>query len=212
MSDLDWIDSYKIDPAIQKERETSRMTTSPGSVTIVSDSETKRIERKTDASAALSGNLPKPGQSIHFITNARYDFWMVVRCAIEIIGKVKYFYGSTWTMNRENVQELLTLYDDGTIENISMLTGLYFKRRESAVYAQLLAGLEERGQRFNSFRNHAKVILLQSGDDYIVMEGSANFTANPRLENFCIINDKKLYDFHKEWMEEMLEVEGAKTI
>jgi len=33
------------------------------------------------------------------------------------------------------------------------------------------------------------------------MEGSANFTSNPRLENYIIVNDRALWDFHREWME-----------
>jgi len=86
-----------------------------------------------------------------------------------------------------------------------MITGLYFKRRESAVYATLLAGIERRGGRLYSFRNHTKIALLQKDKDYIVMEGSANFTSNPRLENFIIVNDRGLYEFHSGWFNDMLQ-------
>ena len=46
--------------------------------------------------------------------------------------------------------------------------------------------------------------IWSDGIDYIVMEGSANWTANPRLEQFTVTNSRPLYDFHREWMEEML--------
>jgi len=111
-------------------------------------------------------------------------------------------------MNRDNVTELFTMIDNGEIKQAAMLTGLYFKRRESAVYAQIMIGMLSRGQRFSSFRNHAKVVLLQKGDDYITFEGSANFTSNPRMENFIISNDQPLYEFHRSWMEEMLISDG----
>jgi hypothetical protein len=51
------------------------------------------------------------------------------------------------------------------------------------------AGLIERGQRFLCFENHTKIMLLAAPPDWLVMEGSANFTANRRLEQNTISND-----------------------
>lgn len=35
------------------------------------------------------------------------------------------------------------------------------------------------------------------------MEGSANWTANPRTEQNIITNSRDVYEFHKSWLEEM---------
>jgi hypothetical protein len=110
-------------------------------------------------------------------------------------------------MNRQNVLDLMGLIDAGKIQTCRMLTGTYFKRRESAVYAQLITGLAARGQRYVAFNNHTKIALLHSASpehNYIVFEGSANWTANPRLENYTVTNSESLYTFHKGWMDEML--------
>jgi hypothetical protein len=107
-------------------------------------------------------------------------------------------------MSRSNVTELLSLFDAGAISSIAILTGTYFKRRETSVYATLLAGLQERKQRYVAFSNHAKVLLMTNGADHIVIEGSANFTANPRTEQYTMTNDADLYKFHREWMEHFL--------
>ena len=64
----------------------------------------------------------------------------------------------------------------------------------------LKCGLEDRAQRFKACENHAKVVLLQAGEDWLVFEGSANFTANPRIEQFVLNNDRELFEFHKTWM------------
>lgn len=45
-----------------------------------------------------------------------------------IIGHTRTFYGSTWTMNRANVLQLLQLFDTGRFDQIAILTGTYFKR------------------------------------------------------------------------------------
>jgi hypothetical protein len=104
-------------------------------------------------------------------------------------------------MSRPNALQLLQLLDDGKIQKATLFSGLYFKRRESAVYATVASGLIDRKQRFLCFENHSKIILLAAGDERIVIEGSANFTANPRVEQNTVTNDRDLYDFHRSWME-----------
>jgi len=153
--------------------------------------------------AEVLPKLPGAGWTYHIVSDGRFDFWTFVPRIVELMGRVSVFYGSTWTLNHRNVQELLGLYDKGLIHTITMMTGLYFKRRESAVYAQLLGGLSSRGQRFIAFKNHAKIILLKGKKHYITVEGSANFTANPRLEQYVMSNSRELYEFHRCWMEEM---------
>jgi hypothetical protein len=164
----------------------------------------QRIIKSAAAGTALGGALPDPGSTWHFISAAKYDYWNVIIEAVKLAGGAEEFYASTWTMNRNNVLELLTLYDQGLIKKFSILTGTYFKARETSVYAQLLNGIMTRGQRYVAFINHTKIALIRNEKYRICMEGSANFTANPRLENFIICNDQALYDFHREWMEEML--------
>lgn len=41
-----------------------------------------------------------------------------------------------------------------------------------------------------------------------MIEGSANFTANPRIEQFIISKSKELFDFHKDWMNEVIRKNG----
>ena len=150
--------------------------------------------------------IPKPGESWHVVSNGRFDYWRFVPVSLQLLGRpAEALYGSTWTMSRANVRELLALYDAGKVRSVAMLTGTYFLRRESAVATTLQEGLRERGQRFRAFGNHAKVMLLAADPDYLTFEGSANFTANPRLEQNVVSNDRDLYNFHRDWMERFLE-------
>jgi hypothetical protein len=149
--------------------------------------------------------LPQEGETLHIVANGKFDFWSFIPVIIELMGgKTAAFYGSTWTLNRENCHEMLKLYDEGKVSGLNILTGLYFKQRESAVYATLLNGILDRRQRYKCLENHAKVALLSNGTDYITIEGSANFTANPRVEQYAISNGRDLHDFHKVWMDDIL--------
>lgn len=148
--------------------------------------------------------LPSPGETLRCVSNGRFDYWDFVPHILKMRkGAALEFYASTWTLNRQNCEELLQLFDSGRIRKISFMTGIYFKRRESAVYATLLDGLTDRGQRYIALENHSKIAMLAIPPDYYVLEGSANFTANPRIEQNCLTNSKRVFDFHKEWMNEV---------
>lgn len=153
--------------------------------------------------AEIVPHLPEEGESVHIIANGKYDFFLYVPHLLGLLAAPAAGWFSTWTMNRGNVLELLELYDHGRLSSVLMLTGLYFKRRESAVYATLLEGLHARGQRYLACKNHAKLILLDAGEVALVVEGSANFTANPRVEQYVLTRDRDLLEFHRGWMEEM---------
>lgn len=151
---------------------------------------------------------PEPGKSYHLISNGGYDFFTFIPVLVEYMGFANVFYGSTWTMNRNNVQMLFQMVDKGQIREAAILTGLYFKRREAGVYSMLLNGMMKRGFKYKCFENHSKITLLgnEETNDWIIIEGSANYTANPRLEQYVINNHKGLFDFHKSWMDEVLDV------
>ena len=171
----------------------------------------RRLERIAHAQAldAVIPEPPAPGETIHVISNAKYDFWSWVPHIIDAwLGRADELYCSTWTLSRPNAIDLFDLWDRGKIAPaaVGFLTGLYFKRRETAVYTMLLNGLRRRGGRYRSFKNHAKVLLLSSARKnlWLAVEGSANLTSNPRLEQYTLTNARDLYRFHREWMEEML--------
>lgn len=84
---------------------------------------------------------------------------------------------------------------------MTFLTGLYFKVREPDVYSFLAEEFTRRGQKFICADNHAKIAAMFTSGGDICVEGSANFTANPRIEQFTISNDTALANFHKKWIE-----------
>lgn len=144
--------------------------------------------------------VPEPEEYVHIISNGRYDYYTFIPVFNDLVGKIEELWGSTWTMNRNNAEDLLHRFDIGLIKSIHVITGIYFKRRETAVYATLVQGLAKRGQHYNSTENHAKVLLIRTEDNrYFVIEGSANWTANPRIEQNIVVQSKTLYDFHKSW-------------
>ncbi|OQA02215.1 MAG: hypothetical protein BWY71_00097 [Planctomycetes bacterium ADurb.Bin412] len=146
-------------------------------------------------------DLPAAGESLHLISDGSYDFWRFVPYLVSRLGPADECSGSTWTMSRSNIHELLDLYDRQKIRRVALLIGLDFKHRKPDIWENLERELIRRGQRLKSLAIHAKIILLQAGEQYLTLEGSANFTGNPRIEQFVITNSQPLYEFHSGWME-----------
>ena len=84
---------------------------------------------------------------------------------------------------------------------MSFLGGDYMKMSARGEFGVLVEGFKLRGQRFIDFKNHSKVLLMSNGKDFYSVEGSSNWTGNPRLEQYVLTNCKSVYDFHRSWME-----------
>lgn len=160
---------------------------------------------KKQTLAEILGELPEQDESIHIISNGKFDYYTFIPVFIEHLGHIDELYGSTWTMNRNNCENLFEQFDAGNIDKMSIITGLYFKRRETAVYATLVQGMAKRHQTCISCENHAKIILIRKGNKYYVIEGSANWTGNPRIEQNTVTQSEGLYNFHRDWMRTFLE-------
>lgn len=148
---------------------------------------------------------PAIGECLHVVSNGKWDYFCFIPLILDWIGRADSLYGSTWTMSRGNAMDLLRFYDEGKIGQITLASGNYFLKRESAVAATILQGLRDRGQRFTCWENHTKIILVgnAAADAWYVVEGSANWTANPRTEQNILLNDRATWEFHRDWLEEM---------
>jgi hypothetical protein len=163
---------------------------------------------RAENAAALIDRLPQENEFFHITSNGKFDYWQLVPLIIKMAEiKGAALHASTWTINRENALEMLAMLDDGRLSEISLLTGLYFKRRESAVYATISNGLHHRGSRMRCLENHAKVaaISLPDGSGFVI-EGSANFTANPRIEQNIVARSRELYQHHTGWINECFDL------
>lgn len=173
----------------------------------IAEKKTVHLKTRREKLAELLDGLPEPGWTTHVVSNGQFDYWGVVETVIRMSGQPVELHASTWTMNTANIQALIELVDEGFITRYAVLTGYYFATREKAAFSLLTDHCESSGKgRFACFNNHAKVTLIRPAtcDDYFTIEGSANFTANPRVEQWSLSNSRELYEFHRGWMEEAL--------
>lgn len=163
-----------------------------------------RTERQHNLHEILT--LPAIGETLHMMSNGMFDFFTVAAVLIELMDNhTEHLYTSTWTISQVTILDLFDYVDNGKIGTLHVLSDLSLRRRKPAIYAQLVEGLRNRNMQFVSSHNHSKVTLLNNGNNYITIEGSASFTTTPRLEQHGISNDKTLWEWHREWMQELLD-------
>lgn len=111
---------------------------------------------------------------------------------------------TTWSYN----EDFLNVIEDCLKENvlINFFVDKSIKTRKTHLYAQLVTLMD-----IYPILNirvhhmlHSKITLFDCGNDKIVVESSANYSKNQRIENFTISNSEQLFNFHKKWMFELI--------
>jgi hypothetical protein len=163
--------------------------------------------RKENAKEILNqiGGLPEKNESVDLITNGQSNaggFYEVIR---EEWGTIDEICISTWIINRSYIDMLLDDVKKGVIKNLTM------------IISNRMAQLTHHTPNFNymktefskhpniNFRvvnSHAKTYCLKNGSKFITIDGSGNWSKNPRVENYTITNSKEKFIFRKMWMNE----------
>lgn len=110
---------------------------------------------------------------------------------------------STWVISSEDFLKLKEYVQDGRIKKLDLYLGEIFKNQYKIEYAAVKDFYTQNPDvgRYALFRNHAKVIAACNEEEgfYVGIQCSANCNMNPRNEQACIIVDRGIYHFYKNW-------------
>jgi hypothetical protein len=171
-----------------------------------------RLEQVANAAATLE-RLPAPDETFHIICRGNWPAWALVPAFLRLgePARIDHLHLATLGFSRSNADELLGLFDQGLIGSISMVISCYFRTHEHDIVDWLALELANRGQRFASVRNHAKVITAQMSDgNNLIVESSANLRSCRNVEQFAITNHEQLLRFHQEWIDTVIAGGDAK--
>lgn len=152
----------------------------------------------------IVNTIPNIGDTWHIISASRFHFWGFTPNVIRYLGGyTEELCVATWTTNMINTKEMIKLFDEGHIGKIVFVAGTNFHLMRKEVSDYVISKIVERGQKIVISTNHAKVILLNHGENYITIESSANLSANPRNEQYTYTNHKGLWEFYRKWFEDV---------
>jgi hypothetical protein len=152
-------------------------------------------------------NLPGPGESLHCICTARMDLADVIVALGERFGVCERLLIATLGYNDRNLAAMIEWLDAGAVRSLSLVASKFFRAHKGALWEETLSAFRTRGQRAACCDSHAKVVTLafESGER-LCIEGSANLCGNGSgREQFALINDVGLHDWHAAWIQELVD-------
>ncbi len=166
------------------------------------------LNRRKAAKAALE-RLPEPGESIHCILRGDFALFDFVPAILELADRpIDSLVIATLGANKRNTEALDELIQAGQLRNLAILCSHYFAAADQDVYAHMAALCDKHSFPIAAMRSHAKLLLFAIGERRIVVESSANLRSCHNVEQATLFDDVDLYDFHRQWIFELLE-QGA---
>jgi hypothetical protein len=155
-------------------------------------------------------DLPGPSESIHLLCTARLDLSDLIGVLLERLGRCQRMSIATLGYNQRNLDAMLRWLDGDQVKSLTLVTSKFHRSHKPALWEQTLAEFRKRGQRAAACYSHAKVVTLAFADgSRYAIEGSANLCGNGSgREQFCIVNDPGLHDWHEAWIGEMVSKHG----
>jgi hypothetical protein len=108
-------------------------------------------------------------------------------------------------LNRRNYRAIVRWLDTGTVGGMTLLVSKFFRSHNGELFAEMVEEFRGRKQRVAAVDSHCKVMALAFADGTrFAVEGSANLCSNGSArEQFCVINDAGIHDFHATWISAM---------
>jgi hypothetical protein len=153
------------------------------------------------------GGFPTEKQYFAIKTNGTSDCGSIFTYALQEWEEITEMYLATWTISKQNIKRLKEAVESGKLKNLTMVFSSTLKGANPALYASLVGTLKQfENVKLKEINSHAKTFSISNGTDFITVSGSANWSENPRIENFLILNDKNLFNHHKDWMSELTDL------
>ena len=140
------------------------------------------------------------GKTIHFVSACEWSCIDMLNIILDQIGPAEITI-ATWSVSEDSARSLIKSVETGRITKLSTIFDWRIKVRRPEVFE--LAKFNICNIKLSTC--HAKTTVIQNDKYQIVLLGSANYTANPRIETGMICCNKEVADFHKAWMDEELQ-------
>lgn len=176
--------------------------------------EAKRYKRpkfvKYEYAEAAAKNIraDNDGDVVHVIVSGNFIFGDFIEAfVVENNYLCEELIVATLSLSQENVDSFLNLINGDYVKKMSLLVSDYWFSHERYNGAKYICDhMEENVINFAVAGVHTKVVLIKTQcGKHFVLHGSANLRASRNLEQFCLENEKGLYDFHKSWINPLVD-------
>ena len=157
--------------------------------------------------------LPKENEQIKLITFRSFN-------AVHFLNyiakkeKVTHLLLVVYSINAEAARFIDEMINAGMIERATILIS-NLRNKAHRQKEQITRDLFVENPKVDLFfcSSHAKIMAMKTENNHYVIEGSGNLSYNSRVEQYTLDNDKKLFEFTLNWMNEVRELlKGTKEL
>lgn len=151
--------------------------------------------------------LPGPNECLLIKSNGLSDTGAIFEYMLSK-EKCETLYLATWIISKDNIDIILNALKTGKLKSLVFVVSTRLRQLKKSVYAYLVEQFLEYPDQiyYKVCNSHAKTFSLSTEKNYYTVIGSGNWTQNPRIENYILHNDKAIFEFNKEWMEELTKI------
>lgn len=154
--------------------------------------------------------LPRRGEQIRIITQKSFNAYSILLYLLAETGNLKNCYLTTYNIDKNTIQSLAAAVRSGKIENLTLLVSNSINFRMPARARELT----EAARVTPNFKlifawNHTKILCAETSESeprFFVCEGSGNLSDNARIEQYLFEENKTVFDFHKNWIDNIQSV------
>jgi len=152
---------------------------------------------------ALSQIMTEPfkeGQVTHFISDGCWSMHHLTQFILNSIGP-SHLHLATWSVSEFSARQLVQWLTNGQLLSISGVIDFRSKNR----HAEAFHLAKQNFTRLKLANCHAKITVIHNDNFKVVINGSPNWTENPRLESGTISIDNKIADRFINLIEQIIE-------
>lgn len=143
------------------------------------------------------------------VTDKSFNAFTVVSYLLEYYN-IDEIYIVVYRMNNKSFDYLKSIVEKDNIKTGIIVSSFFRENKRYERWAKEIKILSENTENIKtSFCNsHAKVFLAKTTcGKHIVFEGSGNLSDNARLEQYIFEDNESVYNFHKKWIDDILNLE-----
>lgn len=146
------------------------------------------VMARSEAAAAIG--VLRPGARVVGVTKGQFSLLDLVEALLEQVGPADVLV-STWTPGKAEMERVLELLESGYINQFQLLVDRSFPSRHPYYVDRVEEICGEEAIRMT--RTHGKFALIAAGEWKLCIRTSMNFNRNPRLEQFDLDDDARIY-------------------
>ena len=149
---------------------------------------------------------PKKNEQYRIITEKQFNAYALILHLLET-EIIEELYLAIYRINQPTVNSITNFIETNQIKSATFVISNFFNQTKTP--EQWTITLKEFCKNNDRCKhiythNHAKVLACKTKTGFYVFEGSGNMSDNARIEQYLYENNKKVYDFHKSWMMELI--------